>query len=131
MPQQARELAERRVSRSNDVVTSLSRLFDATRRSAGLDAVVLTDDTGLMVAGSGAFQLCEELAAEAAHLGHGTGQGGGQRKLSRLSVRRIRVDGISALLCSLGDEFGSTAELDRAVAGCARILGTPLGRPIR
>ncbi|HVY47147.1 MAG TPA: hypothetical protein VHB21_14770, partial [Minicystis sp.] len=56
---------ERRRRRSHDPVTALHYQLAFTRSEAGLDAVVLVDESGCLVAGAGAWPACEELAAYA------------------------------------------------------------------
>jgi hypothetical protein len=63
MQMQRTPRTERRHGRSPDTLVSLCRLLDAARRDSGLSAVALADETGCLVAGSGAQRVCEELAA--------------------------------------------------------------------
>ena len=54
---------ERRRNRSQDALTALTRLLDATRQAEELTALAIADSSGCLVAGSGAARLCEELCA--------------------------------------------------------------------
>jgi hypothetical protein len=116
---------ERRQNRSSDALTALSRLLDATRRVAGLEALAVADDTGCLVAGAGPFRLCEELAAHAAVISLQPANDVTPTRLDvlarRTEVRRLALDGIEVLLCGQGPS--PCAALDRAAAGVQRILG--------
>ena len=132
------DLPERREARSGDALVALARLFEAARRRAGLDTVVLADPSGLTIAGAGSGLACDELAARAA-VSVVTGAASAREAandtvpcrldvLTRaMEVRRLRIDGIEVLLCAEGGTIGGSAasdgELSRAVSGCERILG--------
>ncbi len=58
-------IPDRRLRRSEDPITALHFQLSSTRRDAGAEAVVLVDDAGCMLAGAGAWPVCEELAAYA------------------------------------------------------------------
>ena len=119
---------ERRRRRSEDPITALHYQLSSSRAEAGLEALVLVDDAGCLVAGAGAWPVCEELAAyapllarpEVANVTVGT-------RLEALSgevlVRSVAVDGAEVLLCSRGGTDRREASLARALAGCRRILG--------
>jgi hypothetical protein len=108
------------------------------RREANLDAIVVTDDTGLVVAGAGAWVACEELAAYAPILasarspGHATWNLPGLEQDSRIAemrtevdVRPVNVDGQRLLVCARGGVRGGrtgTGAMQRAADGVARIL---------
>ena len=64
MPQKT----ERRKQRSTDPIIALHYQLQAVRAEASLDALVLVDDAGCLVAGAGAWPVCEELAAFAPFL---------------------------------------------------------------
>jgi hypothetical protein len=122
------ERGERRRRRSDDPITALHYQLSFTRAEAGLEAVVLVDDSGCLVAGAGAWPVCEELAAyapllarpEAANATVGT-------RIAALSgeveVHAVAVDGVEVLLCGRGGRADRAATLARAVQGCRRILG--------
>ena len=113
---------DRRQARSENTQVALTRLLEAARRSAELEALALGDDLGLLVAGAGAAELCDELAAAAPlfgsadaslpmHfdvLGHGT------------EVRRLAVDGCEMFISGRG--AGLDSALGRIASGCQRIL---------
>jgi hypothetical protein len=122
-------VAERRRRRSDDPITALHYQLSHTRGAAGLEAVVLVDDSGCLVAGAGAWPLCEELAAFAPLLVDRRAVGNavvGTRLAaleSEVFVRPLSLDGGSALLCGRGGGDGARADLiAQALDGCRRIL---------
>jgi hypothetical protein len=129
---QAREIsrggAERRRKRSEDPVTALHYQLAAVRRDAELDAVVLADAAGCLVAGAGAWPACEELAAYAPLLA--TPRASVRRTVSaRLSALEPEVESLSfevlgseVLLSCRGGSGARREALTRAAAGIKRIL---------
>jgi hypothetical protein len=118
------ERPERRLNRSEDALTALTRLLDATRRAEALTALAVADSSGCLVAGSGAARLCEELCAFAPLLLCPPSNDTVPTRLDVIArktlVRRVSVDGIEVLICGHGDDPG--AGLERASEGCERIL---------
>jgi hypothetical protein len=116
------QVGDRRQDRSENTQVALTRWLEAARRSAALEALALGDELGLLMAGAGAAELCDELAAVAPLfysaevelplspdvLSAGT------------EVRRLAVDGIELFICGRGGDLD--AALLHAAAGCARIL---------
>jgi len=96
-----------------------------------MEAIVVADDAGLVVAGAGAWAACEELAAYAPLMVRGTCAGmdpGGIGAASRVAEMRPHVDiepvaieGQTVLVCARGGAR-RTATLHRAATGVARIL---------
>ncbi|MGE0326531.1 MAG: hypothetical protein AB7K71_10310 [Polyangiaceae bacterium] len=105
---------DRRVQRSSDPLVALERLLDEARRQSRGDALLVADDTGLLVAASGYWSHCEELAALAA--ASPANDAGGRH------VRRVRVAGLEVVLCAQGGD--TDAALERAHSGTIRILGS-------
>jgi hypothetical protein len=93
-----------------------------------LDALVLVDDRGCLVAGAGAWPVCEELAAYAPLLVDQSviataAVGSRIASLStEVEVRTLALEGAEAVLASRGGGVDRTACMLRAAAGCARIL---------
>jgi len=122
---------ERRRHRSDDALSALTRLLEAARKRAGLDALAVADTAGLLVAGAGASQICEELAAFApvvaqpaandADLGFDPAFAG------ETSLRRLFVGGTEIVVACLGKSAGAARELDAVSAGCQRILSSAPG----
>ena len=57
------ERPERRAARRANTLSALDELLDAVRRDSDFRALAVADSAGVLVAGSGAFAECEELAA--------------------------------------------------------------------
>jgi hypothetical protein len=128
---------ERRRRRSDDPITALHYQLSSARTEAQLSALVLVDEGGCLVAGAGAWPLCEELAAYAPLLAHrdaveSTTEGSriAGSRIAALSgeveIRALTIDGAEALICGHGGHGGGegrAALLARAAAGCRRILG--------
>jgi hypothetical protein len=127
-------LSERRRRRSDDPVTALHYQLAFTRSLAELEAVVLVDDSGCLVAGAGAWPACEELAAYAPLLANpgAVRSPAVESRIAALSrdveVLSIPAPGGEALLCGRGGERGTVRRAQRAAliaqaaAGCSRIL---------
>ena len=123
-PESASE--ERRLTRSDDTLVALGRLLDGIRRRMRLETLAVADESGLLVAGAGAWRACEELAAFGAEL---VGRAANDVVPCRMDVvaratevRRLRIDGIEVLLCGRGDAPTRSGGLSEAAAGCERIL---------
>jgi hypothetical protein len=111
---------ERRQSRSSDTLVSLCRLLDAARRDSGLAALALADETGCLVAGSGALRLCEELAAMSTLPANEAKLEEFGFRGERPRVRRLIIDGFEVSLSALGSARDS--DYLRLSDGCRRIL---------
>ncbi len=123
-------LNERRLRRSDDPITALHYQLAHARHAAGLDAVVLVDDAGSLVAGAGAWPVCEELAAFAPLLAQDTPFDGSQTALRLQTLRQevrcktLTWNGSEVLLAAkLASPEDSEEALWRAASGCLRILG--------
>lgn len=127
------EPSERRRKRSDDPITALHYQLATARAEASFEAVVLVDESGCLVAGAGAWAVCEELAAFApllARPGLANNLGLGTRVdalSSEAKVRFVEIDGAEVLLCGRGGSGLRDVELERAAAGCRRILSATLG----
>lgn len=119
---------ERRRHRSSDTITALHYQLAAIRREAALEAVVLVDDTGCLVAGAGAWPVCEELAAYAPLLAEDprTLRTIVSARIAAISAQAERlafdVDGQEVLLCGRGGTDKRSGALNRAAEGVRRIL---------
>lgn len=131
-------LEERRRKRSDDPLVALHYQLSHARSEGRLDAIVVADDSGVVVAGAGAWAVCEELAAYAPLLAQGVWSEPGAVRPSRMSELRTEVDvqpvdveGQTVLVCARGskqegrggrgDPFRLLA-LEQAARGVARIL---------
>ncbi|HEY0463167.1 MAG TPA: hypothetical protein VGC79_03110 [Polyangiaceae bacterium] len=113
---------DRRQARSENTQVALTRLLEAARRSAAIEALALGDELGLLVAGAGAAELCDELAAVAPLFGSAsTALPTNLDLLGRgTEVRRLAVDGCEMFISGRGT--GLDSALGRVASGCQRIL---------
>ena len=137
MKHDANEAADRRRRRSADPLVALHYQLSETRSRGELDAIVVADSSGVVVAGAGSWPVCEELAAYAPLLAEGTWASMTELVSSRVEtlrrdveVRALMIGGQEVLLCARrqrrgeGQEAGEGVErdLDQAAAGISRIL---------
>ena len=129
---------DRRRKRSIDPLIALHYQLAHTRTDADLDAVVVADASGVVVAGAGSWAACEELAAYApilaGLLGESESDGGfGEKPESRVdvlrgqtAVSRLEVLDQEVLVCARGGRDGQARARAQAVQalvfGVARIL---------
>jgi hypothetical protein len=97
-----------------------------SRREGGLDLVVVADDSGVVVAASGGWAACEELAAYAPLLVRvDPGEPKPTGRLAEIGihsdVQAIDVDGQTVLLCARGAR-AKTGAMRHVADGVARIL---------
>lgn len=122
------EFVERRRRRSDDVITALHYQLSLVRSLAELEALVLVDDRGFLVAGAGAWPACEELAAYAPLLARPEAirRRRVESRVASLSREveslRLEIEGSEVLLCGRGGTSRRRAAIERAAAGCLRIL---------
>ncbi len=124
---------DRRLRRSDDTITALHLQLSHARFHGGLEALVLVDEVGALVAGAGAWPVCEELAAFAPLLAD-------QTALLHEETRRLTdalrpsvtlfpfsIDGTAVMLAARGPLSPETAAplLTNAASGCTRILQSP------
>ena len=121
-------LEDRRRKRSQDPLVALHYQLSHARHEGKLEAIVVADDSGVVVAGAGAWAVCEELAAYAPLLAQGVWVEPGMARGSRVAELRTEVDvqpvdvgGQKVLLCARGG-WGRAMAMERAAAGVARIL---------
>jgi hypothetical protein len=119
---------DRRRKRSQDPLVALHHQLASTRSEERLDAIVVADDCGVVVAAAGSWAACEELAAYAPILSQGAWTEPGVRDTSRMEelrkqvdIQPVEVDGQTVLLCARGKAPRAGA-MDRAAEGVARIL---------
>lgn len=117
---------ERRHGRSSDTFVSLCRLLDATRRDSGLSAVAVADSSGCLVAGSGAAQLCEELAAISTLPANDPRLDEVGFRGPKPPVRYLLIDGYEVSISAIGEAKDS--DYLRLSDGCRRILTESSGR---
>lgn len=127
---------ERRKKRSPDPLIALHYQLAQSRNDASLEAIVLADTSGVVVAGAGSWVICEELAAYAPILAsHEISMPLPSRMEALkgdLDVREMHAAGQPMLLCALSakGKLAKVAARDEAAARCAagvtRILETSL-----
>ena len=119
---------ERRLRRSNDTMTALHYQLAFARHEGGLEALVLADAAGCLVAGAGAWPTCEMLAAYApllvdrATILNDTLASSVSSLAQSVNVRPVSVDGSEVFLCARGGGDLVATCMDRAASGCRRIL---------
>jgi hypothetical protein len=121
--------SERRIKRSSDPLVALHYQLAVARTEGDLDAIVLADASGVVVAGAGAWPVCEELAAYAPFLVCSDGSTPSvSRRVDALrrevDVRTLTIAGQDVLLCARGARGTprQSASIERAAAGIERIL---------
>src|ERR1019366_6378322 len=85
-------LEDRRRKRSDDPLVALHYQLAQARQEGRLEAIVIADDAGVVVAGAGAWAVCEELAAYAPLLAQGVWTEPGMATQSRVAELRTEVD---------------------------------------
>jgi hypothetical protein len=116
----------------SDPIDELLAALERARSLGDLEALSLGDSQGLLVAGAGAFWLCEELAAHAPYLTEPTQPANdvipnSLEALERTRVVRIDIDGVELLICGRGTspEHGLLAAARSARRLLARRLAAP------
>ena len=120
---------DRRSRRSEDPITALHYQLAHARHDAALEAMVLVDASGALVAGAGAWPVCEELAAFAPLLARQGDVGSDHLRAATdvlresVALRSMSVDGYEVFLAAKGAQGAAVdASMVRAAAGCLRIL---------
>ena len=123
------QMIERRKRRSTDPIIALHHQLAAVRTEASLDALVLADHAGCVVAGVGAWPACEELAAYAPFFISGTAccnahvASEAVKAAQTAHYRASRIDGVGVVLCAKGERGKDVSrQMSRALSGCRRIL---------
>lgn len=117
---------ERRVFRSADPSTALGIQLESTRDRGRLEALVLTDRQGMVLASAGAFDLCSALGA-LAPLAPYTRNPACMSELvghADVAVRALRSNGSQLFLAAVGGTSARDALLAHAAVGVERILHT-------
>lgn len=130
-------MSERRIRRSSDPLIALHYQLSSARTRGDLDAIVVADPSGVVVAGAGSWPVCEELAAYAPLLADAAWASMTSQVSSRVEalrpeveVRSVSVGDQEVLLCtrhkrrSSGTAVSeaSPCDLDDAARGVSRIL---------
>ena len=128
-------LEDRRRKRSDDPLIALHYQLAHARHDGALEAIVLADSSGVVVAGAGSWATCEELAAYAPLLAQGANEPGASPDSRMASLRlevdvqSMTVDGQEVMLCARGGALHTQsnaqmrgAMITRAAKGISRIL---------
>jgi hypothetical protein len=126
-------LEDRRRKRSVDPLVALHYKLAYARKNGSLDAIVVADSSGVVVAGAGSWATCEELAAYAPLLARTSGEdylslpvaSRIESMRSQVGVRTMVIDGQEVLLCARAKGATSgvrDASLEDAAEGVVRIL---------
>src|SRR5262249_48619062 len=83
---------DRRLRRSSDPLVALHYQLSSARARGDLDAIVVADPSGVVVAGAGSWPVCEELAAYAPLLADGQWAVMSDNVSSRVETLRREVD---------------------------------------
>jgi hypothetical protein len=118
---------ERRRRRTNDVMEALHLQLDACREDAELEAMVVADDLGMLLASSGMPSMCYEVAARLPILARKAGDFSGVLLGASggvpVGVKRIKLGDSELIACALGGQQDRHGEqLRRAEQGVKRIL---------
>jgi hypothetical protein len=122
--------SDRRRQRSQDPLVALHYQLARARQEGSLDAIVVAEESGVVVAGAGAWAVCEELAAYAPILAQRGWREPGLGRASRVfeiepqvDVRPVDIEGHTVLLCARGSTRSAAAQaMTKAAEGVARIL---------
>jgi hypothetical protein len=128
---------DRRRRRSSDPLVALHYQLSSTRARGDLDAIVVADPSGVVVAGAGSWPVCEELAAYAPFFADGDWASLTSAVSSRVEalrreveVRSVSIGNQQVLLCARQKRRSEAVEavasnahdLDEAARGVSRIL---------
>ncbi len=128
---------DRRLRRSSDPLVALHYQLSSARARADLDAIVVADPSGVVVAGAGSWPVCEELAAYAPLLAEGAWASMSSQISSRVEalrqevdVRTVSIGHQEVLLCAkqrnrseaIEQIAASERDLAEAARGITRIL---------
>lgn len=117
-------LEDRRTRRSGERHLALRYQLEHSRQSGGLEALVLCDDAGLVVAGAGEAIVCEELGAYAPLLCRSP-LGMRLSPLLRggeVAVRPVTLHGQDLYLACLGGGVARDALMANSSHGVKRIM---------
>ncbi len=117
---------DRRKQRSLDPLVALHYQLAQTKTYAAVEAIVLADASGVVVAGAGSWVICEELAAYAPLFEHDDVPARVATLRAECDVRSVKANGQPMLLCAMGKSAARAQAAEHASKGVARILETSL-----
>jgi hypothetical protein len=119
---------ERRRRRSTNAKLAITYQLAHVRKEACLDAIVLADKDGLVVAEAGDVDLCDSLAAVAPLVSRGALPAHHTLPNTYMQVREVDYEGTPLYLASCTESFADTLSgntevwLEHMRAGISRIL---------
>lgn len=118
---------DRRRNRSDNTYQALRHQLEACRQRAGLEGMVLTDDSGLPLASAGQTDACDEVAARLAMVGRKVPSFVGvlfsNQESWAVTMRRFTIGAIELFMCAIGGDADPRAvEVERSIGGASRIL---------
>jgi hypothetical protein len=115
---------ERRKQRSTDPLVALHYQLAQSRSHSSVEAIVLADTSGVVVAGAGSWVVCEELAAYAPLFSQRDEDLPARvaQIRSECEVREMTAGGQPMLLCAMGKGAARARAADHATGGVVRIL---------
>lgn len=114
--------SERRRKRSNFAGLALKYLFNSIVSRQGLEALVLADAAGLVVASSKRDDDAEEVAALAPLMARSTGLQHDWYWGAPMTMQEVEIDQDIFYLCALGDNGSALDAAREAAGGVDRIL---------
>jgi hypothetical protein len=117
---------DRRKQRSTDPLVALHYQLAHTKTRSSVDAIVLADSSGVVVAGAGAWVICEELAAYAPLFEQDEVPARVAFLRADCEVRQVTANGQPMLLCAMGKRTARAEAANDASEGVTRILETTL-----
>lgn len=117
-------IQERRKQRSTDPLVALHYQLAQSRSQSAVEAIVLADTSGVVVAGAGSWVICEELAAYAPLFSQRDEDLPARVASLRAEceVREMTAGGQPMLLCAMGKTAARSRATEHASSGVARIL---------
>ena len=119
-------VTDRRKQRSSDPLVALHYQLAQSKSRSSVEALVLADTSGVVVAGAGSWVVCEELAAYAPLFAQDAA--GLPPRVATLraecEVREMTAGGQPMLLCALGKTAARALATETASRGVVRILET-------
>jgi hypothetical protein len=117
---------DRRKQRSTDPLVALHYQLAQSKTQSAVEAIVVADSAGVVVAGAGSWILCEELAAYAPLFGHSDESLPARVASLRAEceVREVTAGGQPMLLCAMGKTTARSRAADLASEVVVRILET-------
>jgi hypothetical protein len=113
---------ERRRKRSSYLSLALQYWLVSVAKRRQLEALVLADSTGLLVAASTRKEVAEEIAALAPLLDEKKYETVAGREHLPIAIRKMPIADGALLLCALGQDDKTRDSLRQAVDGIKRIL---------